>query len=63
MKAHFKFSYLKVDILKVTHDEIESSVTFRWRVTALSGLKTMLRPWKIKIWKIKESIKQEAEYV
>ena len=63
MKAHLKFSFMKVDILKVTYDENESCVTFHWRITAISGLKSMLMPWKIKVWNLKDSFKQEAEYV
>ena len=63
IKANLKFSLIKVDILQAVCDEAESSVTFRWRITGISGFKSMIQPWKIKAWKIKESVESEAEYV
>lgn len=50
LKARYNYKVLKVDILKVTCDEAESSIVFRWRITgALSfSFKSMfLTPLKL----------------
>ena len=52
---------MKVDLLKVTYDENEGYVKVRWRINAISGLKAMLKPWRIKVWKLKDSLNKEAE--
>lgn len=63
IKANLKYSFLQVQLIKVTHDLTDGSVTVRWQIAAISGMKTFLKPWKIKVWKIKDSLKSEVEYI
>ena len=62
-KIHFKFSHAKIGILKITHDEQEGTVKIRWRITGVRGAKAFFQPWKIKAWKVKDSVREQAEYV
>lgn len=61
MKINWKFSHTKIEILKITHDESEATIKIRWRVNGVRGLKTMVQPWKIQLWKMKESVKDQSE--
>jgi hypothetical protein len=61
-KVYIKYSYTKIDLIKITCDEKEGNVQVRWRINAMSGLKAMLKPWKMKFWKInKTQTQQELE--
>ncbi len=60
MRINWKFSTIKVDLLKITHDETDGTVQVRWRIGGISAFKTMFTPWRIKIWN-KQSLKQEVE--
>lgn len=48
--GHLKFAYVKFEILKITKHPEEGCVKVRWRIKGLSGLKAILRFWKVKIW-------------
>lgn len=60
-KINLKFSNAIIQILKITHDENDGTVKIRWRLRGLRAMK-ILTPWKIKIWNLKESFKNEAEW-
>ena len=57
-KVNWKLAYAKVQILKITHDEHEGSIKIRWRINGVRATRTFFQPWKIKVWKIKETIKE-----
>ncbi len=61
-KVHWKFSYAKLEILKATCDEKEGSIKIRWRINAIRGMKSMIQPWKIKAWQVKNTISNESEW-
>jgi hypothetical protein len=62
-KIHYKFSHAKLVILKTTNDELDGTIKVRWRIKGVRGIKSMIQPWSIKIWKPKHSINTQVEYV
>ena len=60
-KAHWHFTRVKLDVLKITCDESEGTVKVRWRVNGIRALKTMLTPWRVFSWKPKQSAEREAQ--
>lgn len=61
--GHFKFAYVKLEVLKITKHPEDYSVKVRWRIRGLSGFKVMMNFWKYKLWKLKEIFEeQEAWY-
>jgi hypothetical protein len=61
--VHFKFSHAKLVILKTTNDELDGTIKVRWRIKGIRGIKSMIQPWTIKVWKTKQSIETQVEYV
>jgi len=61
-KVHYKFSHAKLVILKMTNDELDGSIKVRWRIKGIRGVKSMIQPWSIKVWKTKASIDTQVEY-
>jgi hypothetical protein len=57
-KVNWKFSHAKLQLLKITHDEQEGTIKVRWRINGVRAAKTFFQPWKIKIWNVKETFKQ-----
>jgi hypothetical protein len=55
-KVNWKLTYAKMHILKMTHDEKEGTIKIRWRINGVRAMRTFFQPWKIKVWKIKETI-------
>lgn len=61
--GHFKYAYVKFEILKITKHTEDHTIRIRWRVRGISGLKVMFQFWKYKVWQMKEILKdQEAWY-
>lgn len=60
-KIGVKFSNASIQILKVTNDEEDGTVKIRWRLRGLRGMK-IFTPWKLKVWNLAESIKNESEW-
>uniref|UniRef100_A0A1B6KL10 Uncharacterized protein n=1 Tax=Graphocephala atropunctata TaxID=36148 RepID=A0A1B6KL10_9HEMI len=61
MIGHFKFAYVKFDILKITSHPEDGSVKVRWRIKGISGMKVFFNFWKFSILNMKESIEREQE--
>lgn len=59
--GHLKFAYVKLEILKITKHEEDSTIRIRWRIRGISGLKVMLMFWKFKVWKLRDQIQQHQE--
>lgn len=57
-KVNWSLAYAKMQILKITHDEQEGTIKIRWRINGVRAMRTFFQPWKIKVWKIKETIKE-----
>lgn len=55
--GHFKYAYVKLEVLKITKHTEDSSVKVRWRIRGVSGLKVMFLFWKVKLWNLKETLK------
>ncbi|GLG97901.1 Uncharacterized protein GBIM_04571 [Gryllus bimaculatus] len=61
--GHFKFAYVKFEILKITMHPEDGTIRVRWRISGLTGLKVFMKFWKVKVWKLKETIdKKESWY-
>lgn len=54
--GHLRFAYVKLELLKITRHPEDGTVKARWRIRGISGLKVMFMFWKIKLWKIKDTI-------
>ncbi|KAJ9576434.1 hypothetical protein L9F63_006647 [Diploptera punctata] len=48
--GHFKFAYVKFEILKITMHPEDGTVKIRWRIRGISGLKVLFTFWKYKLW-------------
>ncbi|XP_045129812.1 uncharacterized protein LOC123515110 [Portunus trituberculatus] len=48
--GHLKFAYVKFDVLKMTKHAEEGCIKVRWRIKGLSGLKAIVKFWKVKLW-------------
>ena len=57
-KVNWKLTYAKTQILKITHDESDGTIKIRWRINGVRAMRTFFQPWKIKVWKINETIKE-----
>ncbi|CAB3367881.1 Hypothetical predicted protein [Cloeon dipterum] len=61
--GHFRFAYVKFEILKITSHPEEGTVKIRWRIRGISALKVFLQFYNFKLWKMKEIWdQQEAWY-
>ncbi|XP_022203710.2 uncharacterized protein LOC111060353 [Nilaparvata lugens] len=60
--SHLKFAYVKFEIINITKHPEEGSVKLRWRIRGLSGLKVFLLFWRIKVWKLKDTIKDHETW-
>jgi len=61
MIGHFKFAYVRFDILKITSHPEDGTVKVRWRIRGISGMKVFFNFWKFNILKLKETIDKESE--
>uniref|UniRef100_A0A1B6JPQ6 Uncharacterized protein n=1 Tax=Homalodisca liturata TaxID=320908 RepID=A0A1B6JPQ6_9HEMI len=61
MIGHFKFAYVKFDILKITSHPEDGTVKVRWRIRGISGMKVFFNFWKFNILNMKESVEREQE--
>nr|CAG4635590.1 EOG090X09QP [Artemia franciscana] len=59
--GHVKFSYVKFEILKITNHPEEGTVKVRWRISGVSGLRSLLFFWNIKLWNYKKSKEQMTD--
>lgn len=62
MIGHFKFAYVKFEILKITRHPEDNSVKVRWRIRGISALKVMLTFWKYKLWNIQEVFDNQEKW-
>lgn len=61
--GHFKYAFVKMEILKITKHPEEMTIKCRWRVNGISGMKVMFTFWKYKLWKIRDVLNEtEAWY-
>lgn len=58
--GHFKFAYVKMDILKVTKHQEDGTIRVRWRIRGVSGLKVFLQFWKFRLWDYKTVKEKEV---
>lgn len=54
--GHFRFAFVKFEILKITKHIDDYTIKVRWRINGVSGLKIMIKFWKFKIWNYKEEL-------
>lgn len=52
--GHFKYAFVKMDIIKITKHPDEFTIKCRWTIRGISGMKVMLKFWKYKLWKLRE---------
>jgi hypothetical protein len=61
IKINLKYSFLRTDVVTIEIDKDDSSIELHWKLTGVSGVNPMLQPWKINLWRVKDSIRREAE--
>lgn len=59
--GHFKFAYVKLEVIKMTKHEEDGTIRVRWRIVGISGLRIFLTFWRFRIWKLKEEITENQE--
>lgn len=59
MWGHFRFAYLRPEILKITQHTEDSSIKIRWHVRAITGYQT-LNIFRMRVWKPAEMIDQHG---
>ncbi|KAI8437123.1 hypothetical protein MSG28_010473 [Choristoneura fumiferana] len=57
--GHFKFAYVKLEVMKITAHPEDSTVKMRWRVRGISGFKVFFMFWKYKLWNMKEALQDQ----
>ncbi|XP_014251589.1 uncharacterized protein C6orf136 [Cimex lectularius] len=60
--GHFKFAYIKLEVLKITRHPEDNSVKVRWRIRGVSSLRVILTFWKIKLWALKSSLESPESW-
>ncbi|CAG9770368.1 unnamed protein product [Ceutorhynchus assimilis] len=60
--GHFKFAYVKFEILKITQHPEDGTVRIRWTIRGISALKVMFHFWKVKVWKYREMINHTVQW-
>ncbi|CAK9810446.1 Uncharacterized protein C6orf136 homolog [Anthophora plagiata] len=60
--GHFKYAYIKLEILKMTMHPEDSSIKVRWRIVGISGTRLFLTFWKFKLWNSKEYIQDATSW-
>ncbi|XP_076628082.1 uncharacterized protein LOC143345133 [Colletes latitarsis] len=60
--GHIKFAYVKFDILKITMHPEDSSIKVRWRIIGITGTHIFLQFWRLKIWKMKQHIRDQQSW-
>jgi hypothetical protein len=60
--GHFKFAYVRFEILNMSHDVDTARVTVRWRIVGVGILKVLLKFWKFSLWRRQELQKQIASW-
>ena len=61
--GHFKFAYVRLEILKLTKHPEDGTIKVRWRIRGISGLKVMMTFWKYKLWQWKALMDKQESYV
>lgn len=54
--GHFKFAYVKLEILKITMHPEDNSIKVRWRIVGISGTNVFLSFWKFKVWNVRDYV-------
>ena len=55
------FSYSKVEILKVTVNESDSTINIRWRLRGVNRTDTLFQAMKFKNWSMRNIIRVNEE--
>lgn len=56
--GHFKYAFVKMDIIKITKHPEDYTIKCRWTVRGISGLKVLFTFWKYKLWKLREMLNE-----
>jgi len=59
--GHFKYAYVKFEILKMTRHPDEGTIKVRWTIKGISGLKVMLTFWRFKLWELSRELRDNTE--
>jgi len=63
MWGHFKYAFVKFEILKITMHPEDASIKIRWCVKGISGSRMIFQIWKFKLWKMKEMLEQQQIWI
>ncbi|GAB6019503.1 hypothetical protein CHUAL_001080 [Chamberlinius hualienensis] len=60
--GHFKFAYVKMEVLKITKHSEDGTIRVRWRIRGVSGMKIFLQFWRYRVWKYKDTMLRESDW-
>lgn len=60
--GHLRYAHVKLDVLKMTVHQDDSTVRIRWRIVGVSGLRVLFMFWKFKLWEWKKMMSREADW-
>ncbi|OQR76315.1 hypothetical protein BIW11_07851 [Tropilaelaps mercedesae] len=61
--GHIRYAHIKMNVLKVYSDPVDSSVKVRWRVDGISGLRMIFSLWKYSIFRWREALGDKGYHV
>lgn len=59
--GHFKYAYVKLDVIKMTQHMEDSSIKVRWRISGITGYRIALKMIQFRVWKPQEMIDQHQK--
>ncbi|CAG0915797.1 unnamed protein product [Notodromas monacha] len=59
--GHFKYAYVKFDVLKITKHPEEGTVKVRWRIRGMTGWRVMVLFWRYKILRYQKMMDEQHE--
>lgn len=59
--GHFKYAYVKLDVIKMTQHMEDSSVKVRWRISGITGYRILFKMIQFRVWKPQKMIDQHQK--
>uniref|UniRef100_A0A8D8QYT6 Uncharacterized protein C6orf136 homolog n=1 Tax=Cacopsylla melanoneura TaxID=428564 RepID=A0A8D8QYT6_9HEMI len=59
--GHLKYAYVECQVLKLTTHHSEGTIKVRWRIRGVSGVKVFMNFWRMKVWKLKDTVIKDAK--
>lgn len=59
--GHFKYAYVKLDVIKITKHTEDSSVKVRWRISGITGYRILFKMIQFRVWTPSKMIEQHQQ--